>query len=145
MDKNTNKEPGKLFKENPFQVPDGYFDSLSGKITQKIREQDSIPEKKKYKIQPLYKWVAAAAILVLSIFVFSHLLTDDKNAITTDEQMAFFLDYAPMHWKEVALTEIISEDEIGVESEINDWSEIIDWSDWNDQRLLDVWDQNNQN
>ncbi len=71
-------------KINPFQVPEGYFDTLSTRIQNRIDAQ----EKAKFGIKIIPIWIkyAAAACLVLSIGISMYLnLNSQKNNINWDE------------------------------------------------------------
>lgn len=56
----------KIPKENPFRVPEGYFDEMTGRIMEAVSKfpRVSAPEKKLYRIRP---WIAAAAGLAITI------------------------------------------------------------------------------
>ncbi len=59
-------------KENPFEVPDGYFDELPGKISQKISVIE--PQARVFPVRKQIIYAAAAALIlslvVASIYIF---------------------------------------------------------------------------
>ena len=93
------KEFEKHQKENPFEVPENYFEELSGKIHSKI-EQDTSKKNMKSKLVVLspYITIAASFIILYGLwFLFlekgisiNH-LNNDKSEITLTE-MNYFLE-----------------------------------------------------
>lgn len=62
-------------RDNPFRVPEGYFDSLAAEVMQKLPEQTSARRPLTVRMRP---WLAAAACLVGVLFTATiYLLSPD--------------------------------------------------------------------
>jgi hypothetical protein len=77
-------------KSNPFSVPDGYFDGLQEKIMDDIRKD----EQPVFRIKPYYKYIAAAAcVLLISTFGFLWWTNQQSMPIANNEEnMAQWMD-----------------------------------------------------
>lgn len=79
----------KLLKENPFEVPDGYFDRLENELMQKISEG---PSNKRKVIRQLTKpavTLAAAMLLLALLMYFALNLIHDRNGIQNSNTELF--------------------------------------------------------
>ena len=86
------KEEDKLMKkfgtDNPFNVPESYFDNLTDEIMSKLPEKENIPEMEKdistwTKIRPWIYMVAMFVSILLPIRYIINSTTKDKPEITT--------------------------------------------------------------
>jgi|GEM_PF-6958966 len=74
-------------KARPFQVPEGYFDSLPARILQKTATSRQVIPIRPFPIRPIL-WASAAAILVILSFTFflrSELLERKSQLISLNE------------------------------------------------------------
>jgi len=81
----------KLFsmkKENPFDVPEGYFDNLSNDISEKCFHSDNkkITPIRNNSFQKILIPLAIAASIIIFILIF---YKENKNEITTADQYAY--------------------------------------------------------
>lgn len=79
----------KHLKENPFEVPDGYFDRLENELMQKISEG---PSNKRKVIRQLTKpavTLAAAMLLLTLLMYFALNLIHDRNGIQNSNTELF--------------------------------------------------------
>ncbi len=53
--------------ENPFKVPDGYFDGLESKIMERISQESSV--KKSRTIAPMIRWISGVAAALFIGFI----------------------------------------------------------------------------
>lgn len=51
----------KMGRQNPFTVPDGYFESFSAKMMERLPEKQA-------KVRPLRRWYYAAACACIALF-----------------------------------------------------------------------------
>lgn len=75
----------KYKKKNPFSVPDGYFENLTERIAENVKETE-IPQKTKV-IQMIKPYVGLVAIFLLALFVVQvifPLVIDDSRMIAKD-------------------------------------------------------------
>ena len=73
--------------ENPFRVPEGYFDQLADRVMAQLPEQS---QQKRSRVVPLRKWFyAAACISVATVmgltFYFQQTDTDEQQMATNIE------------------------------------------------------------
>jgi hypothetical protein len=74
------KNLSEIKKENPFLVPDGYFDQLESEVMSKVRaEQKRIHHRRIYTIS-----VAAAAIVALLVAINVWIFLPDNNGQNTE-------------------------------------------------------------
>ncbi|MBP5650870.1 MAG: hypothetical protein J6X01_07340 [Bacteroidales bacterium] len=74
------KNLNEIKKENPFLVPDGYFDQLESEVMSKVRaEQKRIHHRRIYTIS-----VAAAAIVALLVAINVWIFLPDNNGQNTE-------------------------------------------------------------
>ena len=79
---NYNKEMDKYKKKNPFTVPEGYFDELTGRITGRIEKQKEV--KKSSSLRGLKPYMGLVAIFFLALMVVQILFPGAKNTDLPD-------------------------------------------------------------
>lgn len=73
-------------KENPFIVPEGYFEGLTSKIMNRVEEEKSIPESgRKVRFMSGYRLAVAASIVGLAVLSFALLKVIIKKEPGTDD------------------------------------------------------------
>jgi len=73
-EKNKNTGQNKMPKENPFRVPDGYFENLGAEIEKKIQSQEEKPPKK-IKLWAITRHqLALAAGIILFVIISSSVM-----------------------------------------------------------------------
>lgn len=85
----------KIGKENPFKVPDGYFEDFQQQLMNSLPER--FPSEKTVNRIPLWRtrpfWASAAAALVGVVVLFASLRTFDRQGgdvyASTDEGVVF--------------------------------------------------------
>ncbi len=93
------KELEKYQKENPFEVPENYFEELSGKIHSKI-EQDTSKKNMKSKLVVLSPYITIAASFIILyglwfLFLEKGILNDQlskNNQVIPITEMNYFLE-----------------------------------------------------
>lgn len=77
----------KYKKKNPFSVPEGYFDTLNDKITERIKAEGK-PQKIRL-IQMLKPYLGLAAVFLIALFVvqviFPHIVDKKRMLVRTGE------------------------------------------------------------
>ncbi|NCC08977.1 MAG: hypothetical protein EOM31_00440 [Bacteroidia bacterium] len=89
--KEENKIVSKVGKENAFEVPEGYFESLTSKVMDQLQEVDQVVEQapeevsKWTKMKPLFYMAAffAGAALIIRVASFTQ-----KEDVASDATMA---------------------------------------------------------
>jgi len=72
-------------KTNPFKVPDGYFDNLTDNIMSKIKEEETKkPKVLHFNFDKFKRFASIAAIVLLSLFVFTPERTEFNNSYDTE-------------------------------------------------------------
>ena len=86
---------GAKFQQDPFKVPEGYFDTLSDRILRRIDQDSSIQAVRRTTImRPWMAWVSGiAAALVIGWFGFSELYLKPHQELRFQEELAVFVDY----------------------------------------------------
>ena len=90
-----------LFENNicPFTVPEGYFDTLQGRIMSRIRDEESLPKVQGRIIRmPLYRKIIAAAACVLLIFAGATLLMTYMDKQSAASELASAIDEEFYRW-----------------------------------------------
>ena len=86
---NTDELEGKLFErfgaERPFAVPDGYFESLTGRVMNRIAER-------RRRRQLVWRWVAAA-VMVGCVAIGGLFFENRQQAMGGSEQTAEDIQY----------------------------------------------------
>ncbi len=72
-------------KNEPFGAPDGYFESLSDRIMDRIDEEEVKPEDNRRFLQPWMRYAAAACVVLLATLVF--FINQDNQAGPTAEEL----------------------------------------------------------
>ena len=72
----------KYKKKNPFTVPEGYFDELTGRITGRIEKQKEV--KKSSSLRGLKPYMGLVAIFFLALMVVQILFPGAKNTDLPD-------------------------------------------------------------
>ena len=69
-------------KTNPFRVPGDYFDTLPGRLNDRIAnlEAEQVPVRRLHRLRPVLAVAAAAAILALLTFPLVRILSPDSAA-----------------------------------------------------------------
>ena len=92
----------RMSKQNPFRVPEGYFDDFATQVMAKLPERESQPVVAK-RVSFLRPWMAVAASLVVAIFsvavYFTHVggqqeQPQQASATVSDAYMDAAADYA---------------------------------------------------
>lgn len=75
----------RMTKQNPFRVPEGYFESFADHVMEQLP-----PQQQKAKHMPLRPWMYAAACLLVAVFCVAVYFSRIDTAVTTSEmsQMA---------------------------------------------------------
>lgn len=121
-------------KNNPFSVPDGYFDKLPGVIQARIAEGSAQKQVRPYFQYALRFALPLAAIIIVAIFYFTPSTLDNYTEIlaTVDtEQLAAYLEESDITVDEVLDAADLDEESVeAIEAEVyfND----IDLEDLND-------------
>ena len=92
----------KQLEQNPFKVPEGYFDTLNTRIMDKVAKQasaqkDEKPVKVKKVHMHVLRWAAACAcvlVIGVSAVLFTFKDTDTLEAPATAQQSSFTSDDA---------------------------------------------------
>lgn len=111
--------------DNPFTVPEGYFDNLTEKIMGQLPEKEELPESVEEpttwaKIRPwLYMAAMFIAILLPIRFIVQHTTTDDAALATNDAEteavIEDYIEYAIMDhtmMDDYTLYQFITEEDI---------------------------------
>ena len=92
----------RMSKQNPFRVPEGYFDDFATQVMAKLPERESQPVVAK-RVSFLRPWMAVAASLVVAIFSVAVYFTpvggqqeqpQQASATVSDAYMDAAADYA---------------------------------------------------
>lgn len=119
MDKKKNI-PGKLDelkKENPFSVPEGYFDSFQEKLQRKIRSEEETPARKTAILNiPRVAWISGvAAVFIIGFVLTKGLIGLDRNQPLSQEEIAYAIEQDIYDLDEYELMETL--DEMSLEEE----------------------------
>ncbi|HPC97445.1 MAG TPA: hypothetical protein P5257_00655 [Bacteroidales bacterium] len=136
-------ELDKIPKENPFRVPDGYFEGITGRIMQAASNEPRFKaaEKKIFRLRP---WMAAAAgLAIITALSITFLLISpgrEKMDIYTDlsfngtaEEIFYGMDLSAL--EEEAAGRISTSGFIGVEN-----SDIIEYLQMQNINILDIYE-----
>ena len=80
----------KYKKKNPFTVPEGYFDELTGRITGRIEKQKEV--KKSSSLRGLKPYMGLVAIFFLALMVVQILFPGAKNTIVQEMEAEDIFD-----------------------------------------------------
>ena len=75
----------KLGKNNPFTVPEGYFEQLTAQVMEKLPEK---PVAKKAVIKRLRPWLYAAACVCIGVFIAGIAFNNNNDEVRKQMQMA---------------------------------------------------------
>ena len=80
-------------KENPFIVPDGYFENFSGRLQQRISGREKIGKGHAiYLFLPRIAWaVSIAAVFIIGISVYKFLIQSPKNTELNKADISAYL------------------------------------------------------
>jgi hypothetical protein len=123
MKTNKNKEQFlKDMKDNPFRVPEDYFNNLEKRIMEKVRQEevaDPEPVKKKIHLRPFLALAASISGLALIIYLVLQSIVGSRFQNDTSFDLAL-LDETGIIQDELILVETYSMDE---ESSLSEWDE----------------------
>lgn len=129
MDKKKNIS-GKLQntkQENPFSVPEGYFNDLQQRIQEKIKAEREGTEKEVEQLRmPRLIWISAvAAIFVIGFFIARNLNKTGAEQPLTQEEIAYAFEQEILDLDELELLDNLDEMNQNLESEHRYSEEII--------------------
>ena len=82
------KELNEISKENPFRVPEGYFDNLTGRMTAAAKTEGRVMHlagKRAFSLRPLILAAASVALLAIAGYVlFNNFTSSKEKALTAD-------------------------------------------------------------
>lgn len=113
-EKNTNLNKLEQLRRNEqFKVPEGYFDTLPGRILDRIRESETSHEASQYKTHKIVQWrkfvaVAAsvAAIVVLSFTMIRVFLNSESNKELSEPELIAFIENEIMSFDDTELYDL---------------------------------------
>ncbi|MBQ7419778.1 MAG: hypothetical protein IJV17_03435 [Prevotella sp.] len=97
----------RMSKENPFRVPEGYFDDFANQVMAMLPEREQKPVAKRVLLRP---WMYAAACLLVAVFCvtvyFSRMTADEpvetpQIAAVSETYMDEAADYAMLDNAEI--------------------------------------------
>ncbi|MBQ9232060.1 MAG: hypothetical protein IJ190_12930 [Prevotella sp.] len=98
----------RMTKQNPFRVPEGYFDSFADQVMAQLPEREGKPVAKRVALRP---WMYAAATLVVAIFsvavYFTHVAGEEESP-----QQAYATNVSETYMDEAADYAMIDNTEI---------------------------------
>lgn len=116
--------------ENPFKVPENYFEALPDRITQRINSIDQEQDRKP-KVTFRNGIISIAAVLILALGVFSvlSLLNENKTIELTSQDISQLFDDYIVDFEEDAVVDLWKTGYIETESfdSLTEVDEIIDY------------------
>lgn len=112
----------KGMNENPFRVPEGYFNNLHERVAERVRAEDgALPElpKRKIYLRPFLALAASISGLALIIYLVLQSIVGNRFQDDTYIDLAM-LDQTGIILDELVLAETYSMDE---ESSLTEWDE----------------------
>ena len=106
---------GNNSRKNPFFVPDGYFDSFTARLQEKISATKHVAasEHRRWIIQPSYAYILSIGLLILVTFSVALILrSPDKENFTSETAMSKLADYSLDNIDESTLLESLPQVEI---------------------------------
>lgn len=109
-------------KNNPFSVPDGYFDKLPGVIQARIAEGAAVKQSRPFFQYALRVALPVAAVVIVAIIYFTPSATENYNdllASVDTEQLTAYLEESDITTEELLdATELDEESVEAIESEV---------------------------
>lgn len=124
-------------KKNPFGVPEGYFESFSGRLQERIREeQKSVPPVRRIGNSQRFRVAMAAAILGLALITYPILkLTVLNNGPSNQSELAMMEDFYLMEADDY-LVELMETRDTDLDDEEAYASQVIDYLAVNDLEMI---------
>jgi len=101
-------------KKNPFNVPDGYFESFAERLQEKINEP-GIPAGRiagRKILRPAFTYITAFCVLVVFGIFISHSFHDSRNAqLNSETRMANLVQYSLENVDEQSLIDALLKSE----------------------------------
>ena len=118
MQENNNIEPqlNKASKNNPFAVPDGYFDSFPQRLQQRLQTEKkpgiSFTERVWEVMRPQFALAAAIAVFaILGYFVFMTFIQTETELLSNDA-IAEYIEYYHYEFDEYHMISLLEENDI---------------------------------
>jgi hypothetical protein len=123
-------------KNQPFGVPEGYFESFSERLTQRIREEESsrVPTR---RIGTTHRWVAMAAALLATALITTSIirLTSSNNPANGSNPDMAFLEQMQVFDDDRYLYELLEEEASELDEEEAFASQAIEYLAINDVEM----------
>ncbi len=116
--KNIKFDLSKTKKENPFQVPDGYFDSFSVRLAEKLSAQKKRKYEKKFLFvtRPQLIYISSFILVVLITYgIFKYIPVDSEEPVLTQQEIAEVIENEIFDYEENLLIENYDETELSEE------------------------------
>ncbi len=126
-------------KDNPFRVPQGYFESFEERVMSRITEE-SRKESKRILSIPMIRWVAGvAAVFLLGLIGVQQFYMKPQHDLLNQEAMYEVIAYYAQDLNDVTFTDLIADNEIlSIAEPQNDGIDLTEWMDVNEMIIIDA-------
>jgi hypothetical protein len=138
------KELKEIPKQNPFRVPDNYFNDLSERIIAEVSAVEPVAEKKGSirRLRPFL--LAAASVAILAIIGYTAISIIGKNRNNISDNAGVITEYNISYLNDIdlaTLEESVSKDESFIDLSGINTNEIIDYLIIDEVTILDIYEQ----
>ena len=139
MEKQDSKIWQEKAKDNPFRVPDGYFESFQSRMMNTISESDQKTKGKTISMR-MTKWISGvAAVLLLGLIGFQQFYLKPHHDEIASEAMYSVIEYFAMDLDDMSMTELMADNNaIDLDANDNNDSDLLEWMDIDEITLIEA-------
>lgn len=127
-----------LKKDNPFRVPDGYFERFEDRMMARIAAESK--QSGKHVTMVWVRWISGiAAVFLIGIIGFQQLYLKPQKSLTELDAMYRVIEYYAQDMDEASFASLMAENEAlrqddNRDAEVN----LLEWMDVDDMTLIDA-------
>jgi hypothetical protein len=138
------KELNDIPKQNPFKVPENYFENLTDRIISQTSAIETVPQKKSIvrRLRPFLAVAASVALLALIGYTALYFIGNGQRR--SSSEVAVSDKYSSIYLNDIDITtleENVAENETLIEIPEISKNEIIDYLISEDINILDIYEQ----
>ena len=124
--------------ENPFLVPDGYFEDFQSRMMKVIQGTEKRPRGRVISIK-LTRWVSSvAAVLLLGFIGFQQLYLKPMHDLRAKDAMYSVFEYFAMDMDDLSMTKLIADNEVFDMEASNDQADLLEWMNVDEYSLIEA-------
>jgi len=126
-------------KDNPFKVPQGYFEGFEERMMAKI-SADAQASQKRIMPLPLIRWISGvAAVFLLGFIGVQQFYLKPHQVLINQEAMYNVIAYYAQNMDDASFSAMMADNEIlSVDASQDDAMNLMEWMDVNEMTIIDA-------